>query len=371
MRRFLAALFLPLLLLLAAPAAATPTIINLPAGVIPVYTAYTNADPADQFTLRGAGQDQTFILWLGTGTLFDIDYTEMSRPPIIENVTLLTRGYAVDTAFDFDGPTAGGVAFASPIIRNVVIRGEDPLTQVWLKPIKLRNVWYPIIESVWITGLGSPSVMGSPPFPMQSCIEFSRTQALTASDFHCFYAQDAVLQTDAALGEGQLFHNFEIVGVNRGFVLRSMGGTAIRDGHVNAWLRPFDLDGKLQISIHDVLAFKWFQSTLAWECIRALNVSGLKFHDNQCLGNPSATGSNMLAYLVNVQDSSIMSNTAGWFNPNAANYGVVLGTASTRNMVDSNQMMSNCGPGGTPGSCGPVTVIGPGVVGNYVSNNKP
>ena len=367
MTRLLAFLFC----LLSWPALATPTIINLPAGVIPVYTAYTNADPTDQFTLRGAGQDQTFILWLGTGKLFDIDYTEMSKPPIVENATILTRGNAVDTAIDVDGPTTGGVAWARPIFRNLSIRGENPLTQVWQKPIKLRNVWYPIFDNVTIMGLGSPTVPGSPPFPMSSCIEFSRTQVLEAHDFHCFYAQTGIEQTDAELGEGQLFHDFEIVGVNVGFKLRSMGGTAIRDGHVNAWLRAFDLDGKYQISIHDVLAFKWYQSSLAWECIRALNTVNLSFHHNQCMGNPNATGSNLGVYMVGTSDSNVSNNIFGWYNVSAANYGIVLGTASTRNHVTDNQMMNNCGAGGGAGACGAVVTIGGGVVGNWTNFNRP
>ena len=359
-----------LLCLLSWPALATPVDITYGAGTFTVSSPIVCSGP-DMCSIRGAGRDRTTLIWTGTGTMFQIGYTEMSKPPRIEGLTILTRGNAVDTAIDLDGPTTGGTAFNSPVLSDLEIRGENPLTQVWQKAIKLRNVWYPIIDNVWITGLGSPSVVGSPPFPLTSCIEFSRTQVLEAHDFHCFYAQDAVLQTDAELGEGQLFHDFEIVGVNRGFVLRSMGGTAIRDGHVNAWLRAFDLDGKLQISIHDVLAFKWYQSSLSWECIRALNVVNLSFHHNQCLGNPAATGGNLGVYMVGTSDSNVSNNIFGWYNVSASNYGIVLGTASTRNHVTDNQMMNNCGVGGGAGACGAVVTIGGGVVGNWTNFNKP
>lgn len=316
----------------------------------------------DKFVLEGAGSEQTTLVWTGTGTMIDVTYTEMSAPPTITGCQIVTRGNAVDTAIKITGPNTSGISFDSPLLEDLDIYGENPLTQCWLKGIKLKDVWYPLIKSIWITGLGSPAVMGSPPFPMLSAIEFERTQVLNLEDFHCFYVQDGVLQLDAELGEGQLIQNCEIVGVNRGIVLRSMGGTAIRDGHINAWSKCIDLDGKLQISIHDMLLYKWFQSSLSWTGVYALNSASLRIHDNGIYGNPSATGANCGVFCVGVTDSKISDNEFGWYNTNAANYGIVVGSACNRVGVESNQIMPNCGP----------CITFPGGVGtNWSVNNKP
>ena len=92
---------------------------------------------------------------------------------------------------------------------------------------------------------------------------------------------------------------------------------------------------------------------------------------NQCLGNPNATGSNLGVYMVGTSDSNVSNNIFGWYNVSAANYGIVLGTASTRNHVTDNQMMNNCGAGGGAGACGAVVTIGGGVVGNWTNFNRP
>lgn len=316
----------------------------------------------DKFVLQGAGSEQTTLVWTGTGTMIDVTYTEMSAPPTITGCQIVTRGYATDTAIKITGPNTGGIGFDSPLLEDLDIYGENPLTQCWLKGIKLKDVWYPLIKSIWITGLGSPAVLGSPPFPMVSAIEFERTQVLNLEDFHCFYVQDAVLQLDTELGEGQLIQNCEIVGVNRGVVLRSMGGTAIRNGHINAWSKCIDLDGKLQIAIHDMLLYKWFQSNLSWTAIYALNAVALQIHHNTICGNPGATNGNIGIFCVGVDDSQITNNIMGYYNANAANYGIVIGSACDRNMVSNNQIMPGCG------AC----VTFPGGVGtNWNLNNKP
>lgn len=358
-------------LFLASAAHAAPVDIVYGPGTFIISSPITYSSN-DQFSLRCAGRDRTTLIWTGTGTMIDVTYTEMSKPPRIEGCTILTRGYATDTAISLNGPTTGGTAFDLPHLTDLTIRGENPLTQVWQRAIKLNNVWHPIVSSVFITGLGNSAVWGTPPYPLLSCLEFSRTQVLDLTDFHCFYAQDGVLQTDAELGEGQIIHHFDLVGVNRGIVLRSMGGTAISDGHIQCWELCIDLDGKLQISIHDNLILRWPVSTAAvWTAIRVLNGQSVTIRGNGIYGNPGATGQNNGVYFVSVTDSNVIGNIFGWFNAVGAKYPIILGTASTRNIVAENQAMNNCGAGGGAGSCGAIVTIGGGVVGNWTNFNKP
>lgn len=341
-----------ILCLLSYPASALELI--FPAGTFtPAQTTFTAAD--QPVTIRCAGADQTtLILPDGLDITYDIEFAA----PIIEGCSLVTQGQG-GTALTITGPVLPTSTQHGPRLRDLSIRGEDVSINYWAKGVRLVDVWNPILRDINVKGLDQVQ----PPFTMTACMEFERSQVVSVEKFDCYHAEVGVKQLGGTYGEGFSLRDFNLVGVMRGVQLLGAAGYTISDGHINAYERCIDLQGKLQLNVDGLLCYKTHLSQLDFTGIQAIGSSLLKIVNTTIEGSTAVTEGGHTAgmVLIGVFHSQVIGNTCENFK---LTYGcIIVGTGSHDNQLVNNQSRTGAGL---------VVKVNPDAgANNYVFGNKP
>lgn len=349
MTRFLVAL----LCLLSWPAAALE--LTYGAGTFtPSQTTFTAAD--QPVTIRCAGSNQT-ILTLPAG--LSITYSDQRYPPAVIGCTLATEAAGGGTALTITGPTLPTATLQGPRVYDVSIRGLVLTEDYWTRGLRFVDVWNPVVRDVNVKGLDQ----ASPPFSMQTAIEFERTQVMDVEKFDAYHVQDAVRQIGTTYGEGLSIRDFNLVGVNRGMDLKQGSGYVVADGHVNSFCRGIDVS-KTQIEFRNLLLYKTHYSTCDYVGIYPNVAQQLKIVNTIIDGGWQTAQQNSGAtygIVMSVTTKSFLSgNLCTNFRVTSAC--IVVGYQSANNTIIGNR---------SDGAGTVVQVNGDAGTGNYVTDNKP
>lgn len=300
------------------------------AGTFTVTTT-TYALGAQPLTIRGSGSAQTTLV-LPAG--FDITYTDLCHAPVVQGVTLVTQNANAGTALKIAGPGALTSTCQGPRISDVYVRGEDLTLDHWNRGIHLVDVWNPILRDVNIKGLDQPQ----PPFVMTTGIEYERTQVFDAEKLDVYHAQDAVKQSGVTYGEGASIRDFNLVGVNRGFLMLQGAGYTISDGHINAFQTGIELQGKSQLVIDGVLIYKTHYSSAAFVGILMVSTPQIKIVNSTIDGGWETahdnSGTTYGIVMSVVSNSHVSGNHCTNFRvPSAC---IVVGFQSNNNVLTDN-----------------------------------
>jgi hypothetical protein len=271
----------------------TPTNLYFPAGTYKL-SDQLNISSANTVGLYGAGRGLTTLKWTAGATSgggIAIVYTQVLFPPAVQGMSLVTEGLAVGTALSITGPNAPSVTVLGPNINDIEVRGYDINTDCWDTGIHFVLCWYICLSLVTIKGLEETIN----PFTQSAGIKLNDCQVIYASKFTIIHVEDAILEQNTAQprGEGFVFSDFELVGVANGFQMTAGAvapGTNIGPGHINSYVLGINIANQYQMSIHDMLFYKTFNSTSNYVAIQMADCNSNHIHDNEIHGSATATG---------------------------------------------------------------------------------
>lgn len=283
-------------------------------GIMPAGTYRCNAAiveaAAENLNIVGAGSNQTKLYFPNASAGISLTYSDVTKPPTVSGITLLTVGNSAATALALTGPAVLTTYIEGPRISDVVIQGQTLATDTWKIGVSMSEVWYPNVSGLTVKG----GISFVEPYTMAIGVQLTNVQGIFARNLYLQHIVTGILENGASLGEGYNIGAFEMVGVNTGIsvgsgVASAVPGTFIGDGHINASLRGIIANNRVQTTFGDLLLYKTQGTSLNWIGILGSEVQGCLFDDIFFGGtNQAATGNGDGIVLTGASMHNVVSN---------------------------------------------------------------